>query len=78
LLEWFILPRIPRCLEYLLKRWTLLYRGSRDGFAASNLHGKCDGQSKTLTVIETTHGFIFAGFTPLAWANPLHCDRAVS
>jgi hypothetical protein len=63
-----ILPIVPRCLSDLqMKQWTLLYRGSRDGFGVSHFHGKCDGKSNTLTVIETTKGFIFGGFTPLAW-----------
>jgi hypothetical protein len=53
------------------KTWKLLYRGSRDGFRASNFHGKCDGQSNTLTLIETTKGFIFDGFTPLVWDSTI-------
>jgi hypothetical protein len=47
--------------------WTLLYRGSRDGFRSSDFHGKCDGQRNTVTVILTTKGAIAGGFTPLAW-----------
>jgi hypothetical protein len=63
-----ILPTIPLCLRDLQeKRWTLLYRGSRDGFGSSNFHQKCDGKSNTLTVIETTKGFVFGGFTPVGW-----------
>jgi hypothetical protein len=63
-----ILDTLPQCLkEFARKQWTLLYRGSRDGFTGSNFHGKCDGRSNTLTVIETTKGFIFGGFTPVAW-----------
>jgi hypothetical protein len=63
-----ILPTIPLCLRDLPgKRWTLLYRGSRDGFQGSTFHEKCDGKSNTLTVIETTKGFVFGGFTPVAW-----------
>jgi hypothetical protein len=65
-----ILAQIPVCLEeFVMKRWTLLYRGSRDGFSASNFHEKCDGRSNTLTVIETTKGFVFGGFTPVALAS---------
>jgi hypothetical protein len=45
----------------------LLYRGSVDGFRISDFHGKCDNQSNTLTRIEMTIGFVFGGFTPLAW-----------
>jgi hypothetical protein len=45
----------------------LVYRGSRDGFDASDFHSKCDGCSPTVTLIETTKGYIFGGFTPIAW-----------
>jgi hypothetical protein len=63
-----ILPTLPLCLRDLPgKRWTLLYRGSRDGFGGSDFHQKCNGKSNTLTVIETTKGFVFGGFTPVAW-----------
>jgi hypothetical protein len=63
-----ILPNIPQCLrEFQEKRWVLLYRGSRDGFASSNFHAKCDEKANTVTVIETTKGFVFGGFTPIAW-----------
>jgi hypothetical protein len=55
------------CAICTVKRWTLLYRGSRDGFGGSNFHEKCDGKSNTLIVIETTKGFVFGGFTPVAW-----------
>jgi hypothetical protein len=58
-------PMILR--EFQGKTWKLLYRGSRDGFRASNFHEKCDNQTNTLTLIETTKDFIFGGFTPIAW-----------
>jgi hypothetical protein len=45
----------------------LLYRGSADGFAGPNFHSKCDSQTNTITIILTTDGFIFGGFTPIAW-----------
>jgi hypothetical protein len=53
--------------EFKGKSSVLLYRGSRDGFAASAFHSKCDRCSNTVTIIETTKGYIFGGFTPLAW-----------
>jgi hypothetical protein len=63
-----ILSTIPLCLRDLpLNRWMLLYRGSRDGFQGSNFHAKCDGKSNTLTVIETTKGFVFGGFAAVSW-----------
>jgi hypothetical protein len=63
-----ILSNIPTPLkQFESKKWTLLYRGSQDGFKSSNFHSKCDGHSNTVTVILTTKGFIFGGFTPIAW-----------
>jgi hypothetical protein len=63
-----ILSNIPSPLQqFESKKWTLLYRGSDDGFRSSNFHSKCDGHSNTVTVILTTKCFIFGGFTPIAW-----------
>jgi hypothetical protein len=45
----------------------LLYRGSRDDFGVSTCHSKCDNESNTVTIILTTKGFIFGGFSSLAW-----------
>jgi hypothetical protein len=63
-----ILSTIPHPLKQLSSHeWTLLYRGSRDGFKGSNFHSKCDGKSNNVTVILTTKDFIFDGFTPIPW-----------
>jgi hypothetical protein len=48
---------------------TLHYRGSRDGFEASSFHSCCDDKPFTITIIETTKGFIFGGYTPIAWSS---------
>jgi hypothetical protein len=45
----------------------LLYRGSRDGFDSSTFHDRCDGKPHTVTIVETTLGFIFGGYTPTVW-----------
>jgi hypothetical protein len=45
----------------------LIYRGSRDGFGATDFHEKCDGHSNTLVIVETRNGFIFGGFSPCEW-----------
>jgi hypothetical protein len=66
--ESLIIKKCPMILkEFEEKTWKLLYRGSRDGFRASNFHEKCDNHPNTLTLIATTKGFIFGGFTPIAW-----------
>jgi hypothetical protein len=68
-LESKILDGFPDLLEDLGRKWTLLYRGSQDGFGASNFHAKCDGRANTLTVILTVKDAIMGGFTPIAWAS---------
>jgi hypothetical protein len=63
-----ILREVPKAInEFSLTKWECLYRGTTDGFASSDFHGKCNGQMNTLTIILTTTGFIFGGFTPIAW-----------
>jgi hypothetical protein len=77
--ESLIVTDYPTILsEFANKTWKLLYRGSRDGFRSSNFHEKCDGQSNTLTLIETTKGFIFGGFTPLVWDSTTNTYKSDS
>jgi hypothetical protein len=51
------------------KRFQLLYRGSRDGFQASDFHRQCNGHPNTVTLILSTNGSIFGGYTPLSWSS---------
>jgi hypothetical protein len=55
--------------EFWMRRFSLLWRGSRDGFGASDFHRRCDGHTNTLTMILDTDGNIFGGFTPVAWES---------
>ena len=48
-----------------------MYQGSRDGFQASNFHFHCDTKPNTLTIVNSTSGNIFGGFTTAEW-NPNH------
>jgi hypothetical protein len=67
-LESSIVESIPSIFkDFDTKSWRLLYRGTRDGFGTANFHSKCDQQSNTVTIILTTGGYIFGGFTPVAW-----------
>jgi hypothetical protein len=67
-----IVSEFPNLLDdFCGKDFTLLWRGSRDGFGASDFHERCDGHSHTLTLIEDTSGNIFGGFTPTAWESLL-------
>jgi len=51
------------------KSFSLLWRGSRDGFDATAFHRLCDGKANTITVIKNTNGFIFGGFTSIPWSS---------
>jgi hypothetical protein len=55
--------------EFRGKQFSLLWRGSRDGFKAKEFHRRCDGRANTLTVILDTKGNIFGGFTPVEWES---------
>jgi len=51
-------------------RATRVYQASKDGFGASDFHSKVDGILGTLTVVKSTYGNIFGGFTSLSWGLP--------
>jgi hypothetical protein len=66
-----IVPDFPTLLEdFKEKRFTLLWRGSRDGCDPRDFHRHCDKHPNTLTVILDTQGNIFGGFTPVKWKSP--------
>jgi len=44
----------------------LLYRASRNGWAASNFHSCCDNKGPTATVIKSGD-YIFGGYTDQSW-----------
>lgn len=48
-------------------KWSLLYRGSRDGLDSNAFHSKCDNNSKLLVVVETTDRTTLGGYTDLNW-----------
>ncbi len=49
------------------KQIQLLYRGSENGFSASNFHQKCDNIPNTLVIVRTEFGKTIGGFTQYAW-----------
>jgi uncharacterized coiled-coil protein SlyX len=69
-----LVPDIPPLFdEFRDKKWSLLWRGSRDGFGVRDFHSRCDGHANTVTLIQTAAsekdvgGFVFGGFTPVEW-----------
>ena len=59
------LCKFPKTLK-----WRLIYKASKDGFAADDFHSKCDGFEGTLTIIKTKKGnYIFGGYTDACWSH---------
>ena len=47
-------------------KWRLLFRASRDGFAAKTFHSNCDNKGPTVTIVKCENN-IFGGFTEVSW-----------
>ena len=56
-------------IPYKSGKWRLLFRASRDGFAAESFHSKCDDKGPTVTVVQSG-SFVFGGFADAAWSSP--------
>ena len=56
----------------------LLFRKSRDDSKPEDFHNKCDNKGNTITIIETTKGYIFGGYTELQWdqSNSFKKDKS--
>eukprot|EP00026_Physarum_polycephalum_P012036 Phypoly_transcript_12302.p1 GENE.Phypoly_transcript_12302~~Phypoly_transcript_12302.p1 ORF type:complete len:304 (+),score=42.08 Phypoly_transcript_12302:65-913(+) len=57
----------------VLKAWfptqkiQLIYKATKNGFTITDFSRMCSHRGPTLTVIRSSTGFIFGGFTPLPW-----------
>ncbi|PKC74720.1 hypothetical protein RhiirA1_436740 [Rhizophagus irregularis] len=59
---------ISKRLDIFFYKFTLLVRGSRDGYTTSTFHNLCDGKGPTLTIarVKKTNEII-GGFNPYSW-----------
>ena len=48
-------------------QFELLYKGTKDGDTYDIFHKKCDNQGPTISIIESTDGQIFGGYTSKSW-----------
>jgi hypothetical protein len=55
--------------QYPQARFKRIYDASTDGWDAKDFHRCCDKKGWTLTIVETTKGFIFGGFTTAEWES---------
>lgn len=51
------------------EKFSLLYRASEHGYDSANFHSRCDDKQCTLTIVKTTCGYIFGGYTNANWNN---------
>ena len=51
------------------QRWELIYKASRDGFDANAFHTHCNNQGPTMTIVQSNNGYLFGGYTGLAWTS---------
>ena len=49
--------------------WRLIYKASRDGFKAADFHRCGDNKGETISVIHTTEGYLFGGYTDVPWTS---------
>jgi hypothetical protein len=64
--------------DFKKHQFTLLWRGSRDGFGVRAFHERCDWHANTLTLILDTDGNIFGGFTPVEWESRVSNGKNVN
>ena len=50
--------------------YTQIYKATKDGGTGYNFHRCCDNQKPTLTLIESTNGYIFGGYISISWEGP--------
>ena len=58
---------LKRTLTSASHNYALIYRGSRNGWAAANFHSCCDRKGPTVTVVRTSGNYIFGGYTEQPW-----------
>jgi hypothetical protein len=69
-----IISTVPRIFSVFGdKKLRLLWRGSRHGFEGTKFHARCNGRPNHVTLVLTTTGSIFGGYTPLAWNSRNAC-----
>jgi len=51
------------------KKFKLLFRASKHGFAGTTFHSMCNGKGATLVIVASTTGNIFGGYTSMPWAS---------
>lgn len=67
----FLISHLSRFLEPVAgshSRWYLCWRASMHGWSSSTFHSKCNGRSKTVTIIRKDQ-YVFGGYTDYPWGE---------
>ncbi|XP_076095598.1 interferon-induced protein 44-like [Mytilus galloprovincialis] len=58
------------------KKYTLLYKATRDGCSAGAFHNKCNNKGPTVTILYNINNSVFGGYTSVSWrsAGGYHAD----
>ncbi|XP_076099515.1 interferon-induced protein 44-like [Mytilus galloprovincialis] len=51
------------------KRYTLLFKATRDGCDATAFHTRCNNKGPTVTIIYNTSNSVYGGYTSLSWTS---------
>ncbi|CAF0821068.1 unnamed protein product [Adineta ricciae] len=51
------------------QQWQLLYKATRDGFAANAFHTRCDNQGPTITIVQSSNNYLFGGYASTPWSS---------
>ncbi len=49
-------------------RFTLIYKGKRDGWKQADFHRTCDGRGPLVILFKSSKNFSFGGYTSLPWS----------
>ena len=50
----------------------LLYKASKDGDNYNDFYRLCENKGPTITIVLTTEGLKFGGYTSISWSNPIN------
>ena len=67
-----LLSWLPPHGDVRRRRLRLLFRASRDGFAANTFHDKCDNKGPTIVLVQSGN-YVFGGFTEKSWMCGKSC-----
>lgn len=60
---------LPLCNLKSPSELKLIYQASKHGFSSAQFHSRCDHTWSTLTLVKSSDGFVFGGYTEAEWTS---------